>query len=254
MRVRALIGLLVLFLLAGCSSSPDPATTHLNSARRLFQAGKTRKAGIEIGKALTAAPSSYSTYLAAMALYDRHDQREDAARVGEALIAQAESSKLDRKISRGEKAALHLAIGELYWKTKNLVRAERNIRAALKLILNSPHTLNELGYFYADKGIHLKEALKLTRRAVRLAPDDAGIIDSLGWVQYRLGMYDDAARTLRKAVALMPNDADLRYHLGAAYAKAARPAAARIELEKALILDPGKPEASSLLKRLSKSS
>ncbi|MDO5641775.1 MAG: tetratricopeptide repeat protein, partial [Paracoccus sp. (in: a-proteobacteria)] len=71
-------------------------------------------------------------------------------------------------------------------------RAEADLKAALEIRPDNPQLLNYLGYSYVDRGMNMTEALALIERAVELSPDDGYILDSLGWVLFRLGRYDEA--------------------------------------------------------------
>jgi tetratricopeptide (TPR) repeat protein len=85
-----------------------------------------------------------------------------------------------------------------------------------KLIVLKPdyaHAYNALGYSLAERNVRLDEALKYIDKALQLAPDDAFIIDSMGWVQYRLGHYDDSLKFMRRAYVTRP-DPDIAAHLG----------------------------------------
>ena len=73
--------------------------------------------------------------------------------------------------------------------------------------------MNGLGYSLADRGVRLPEAKELIQRALALAPGDAFITDSLGWVEFRLGNVDEAARLLRQAYATRA-DVEIAAHLG----------------------------------------
>ena len=85
--------------------------------------------------------------------------------------------------------------------------------------INPEHAdaLNYLGYSYADKGMNLNEALSLVEKALKLKPDNGYIIDSLGWVYFKMGRYDDAAETIKKAVSIIGNDPVIYEHLGDIY-------------------------------------
>ena len=80
-----------------------------------------------------------------------------------------------------------------------------------------PFILNYLGYAWADQGAHLDKALALIEKAATLRPTDGYITDSLGWVLYRMGRYNEAATRLERAVELMPYDPVINDHLGDAY-------------------------------------
>jgi len=79
--------------------------------------------------------------------------------------------------------------------------------------------LNYLGYTYADQGVMLDEALLLIKRAYELKPDDGYIIDSLGWIYYKKGVYDKAVEYLQKAAELTSFETIITDHLGDAFQK-----------------------------------
>ena len=79
--------------------------------------------------------------------------------------------------------------------------------------------MNYLGYTYADMGIELDEAERLVLMALETQPDDGYIIDSLGWVYYKKGLFDRAVSVLEKAVSLVPDDPTILEHMADAYLK-----------------------------------
>ena len=90
---------------------------------------------------------------------------------------------------------------------------ERLLRQVIALDPQSAAAYNALGYDLADRGLRLQEAQQLIEKAVSLAPDDAFIQDSLGWVHYRLGNLQEARRILETAFKKQP-DAEIAAHLG----------------------------------------
>jgi tetratricopeptide (TPR) repeat protein len=95
--------------------------------------------------------------------------------------------------------------------------AERDLTYALKLSPDQPQVLNYLGYSWVDQGRNLPQALAMLEKARALSPYDGYIVDSVGWAYFRLGRYQDAAKTLEQAVLLVPGDATINEHLGDAY-------------------------------------
>ena len=86
-----------------------------------------------------------------------------------------------------------------------LKRYRAAIRAMESLLLEYPrdaNVLNALGYTLADRGIRLQEAHDHIRRALDLEPGSAAIIDSMGWVLYRLGRTEEALPLLEQALEL----------------------------------------------------
>jgi Flp pilus assembly protein TadD len=113
-----------------------------------------------------------------------------------------------------------------------------DLRRALALAPKEGAVLNYLGYGLLDRGERLDEAQSLIEQALALRPDDAHIIDSLGWVHYRAGRYAKAVELLERAVAELPNDATVNEHLGDAYWKSGRRIEARHRWRAALDSDP----------------
>lgn len=92
--------------------------------------------------------------------------------------------------------------------------AERDLRRIVEADPDNFHALNALGYTLADRNERLEEALALIEKALTLAPDEAAIVDSMGWVQYRLGRLDAAVEHLQRAYTLSGEDPEVAAHLG----------------------------------------
>lgn len=90
---------------------------------------------------------------------------------------------------------------------------ETSLRKVISIKPDHAHAYNALGYSLADRSMRLSEARDLIQKALVLSPDDAFIIDSMGWVQYRLGEPKEALKYLRQAYAIRP-DAEIAAHLG----------------------------------------
>jgi tetratricopeptide (TPR) repeat protein len=90
---------------------------------------------------------------------------------------------------------------------------ETQLRLLIKIKPNFAQAYNALGYSFADRNVKLEEANKLIAKALELSPGDHYIMDSMGWVQYRLGNLDKAYEFLNKAYNLQ-NDSEIAAHLG----------------------------------------
>ena len=90
---------------------------------------------------------------------------------------------------------------------------EGDLRSILEREPENAQALNALGYTLADRTDRLEEALGYIERAYKLKPDDAAIIDSMGWIHYRLGHHDKALEYLNKAFEIM-TDPEIAAHLG----------------------------------------
>ena len=96
---------------------------------------------------------------------------------------------------------------------KKLVEMEATLRLVIALAPNNQHAYNALGYSFADRNINLNEALMLIEKALHIAPDDPFILDSFGWVKYRLGQFEEAEQALRRAYQFR-SDPEIAIHLG----------------------------------------
>ncbi len=90
---------------------------------------------------------------------------------------------------------------------------EQDLRKLIQLKPDNAHAYNALGYSLAERGAQLPEALKLIRKAVELSPEDPYIMDSLGWVYYRMGNFVEGLNYLNLAFAARP-DPEIAAHLG----------------------------------------
>lgn len=116
----------------------------------------------------------------------------------------------------------------------NWEAAEADFRKALELNPEQPQVLNYLGYSLVEKQIKLDEALDMIERAVAARPDSGYIVDSLGWVLFRLGRYEEAVGHMERATELMPVDPVVTDHLGDVYWAVGRKLEAQFQWRRAL--------------------
>jgi len=112
-------------------------------------------------------------------------------------------------------AEIKYDLAMLYERQGKLADFERLLREVMALAPEHAHAFNALGYTLADHNTRLPEALTLIQRANALRPDDPYILDSLGWVYFRMGRNDLALRYLQQAYDARP-EAEIAAHLGEA--------------------------------------
>ncbi|MCZ4367923.1 tetratricopeptide repeat protein [Sulfitobacter dubius] len=112
--------------------------------------------------------------------------------------------------------------------------SESDFRAALELNPEQPQVLNYLGYSLVEQQRNLDEALDMIERAVAASPDSGYIVDSLGWVFYRLDRYEEAVEQMERAVELEPVDPVVNDHLGDVYWAVGRQREAEFQWRRAL--------------------
>lgn len=135
-------------------------------------------------------------------------------------------------------------------RAKEWGRAEQDFRRALALNPDDAGIMNYLGYSYLDRGENLAEARRLIEKAYEKNPSDGYIIDSLGWAMYVMGEYEEAVVQLERAAESTPADATINDHLGDAYWQVGRVNEARFQWERALTLDPEDAQRKVILAKL----
>ncbi len=99
-------------------------------------------------------------------------------------------------------------------KLKEYEALEAELKRLLEHDPRNAEALNFLGYSLADRGLRLKEAERLIRRALAIKPDDPYYLDSLAWALHKQGRSKEAIPVQRKALGKMPDDPVMLEHLG----------------------------------------
>jgi Flp pilus assembly protein TadD len=133
---------------------------------------------------------------------------------------------------------------------KDFTGSEADFRQALVLNPDQPQVLNNLGYSLVEQRRNLDEALAMIERAVAARPESGYIVDSLGWVLYRLGRFDEAVEPMERAVALLPTDPIVNDHLGDVYWMVGRKREAQFQWQRALSFDPEDSDAIRIRRKL----
>ncbi len=131
----------------------------------------------------------------------------DADRVSQAVSVLEEADQ-----AMPDTVEIKYELAMLYERQNRLADLERMLRQVIALDPDHAHAYNALGYTLADHNQRLSEALDLITQALELAPNDPFILDSMGWVKYRMGDSTAAADYLRRAYSVRP-EADIAAHL-----------------------------------------
>lgn len=140
--------------------------------------------------------------------------------------------------------------GISYERTKQWSLSEADFRSSLELQPNQPQVLNDLGYSLVERREKLDEALNMIQRAVSVRPSNGYIVDSLGWVLYRLGRFEEAVEPMERAAELMATDPIVNDHLGDVYWMVGRYHEARFQWHRALSFDPDEVDADRIRRKL----
>jgi len=216
--------------------NPNHAATYLRLAELLLAPLKQSERAVSIlteGRRRYPDAPEFAYYLA-IALRESKKAKEAVVMFEEALNeaqnAQADFLKPRFYVEYGaaaEEAGLYDKAAELFHKAIAMDPA------------NAAEPYNYLGYMWAEQNSHLDEAEDAIKRALQLDPDNGAYLDSMAWVQYRQGKYDQALENLKRAIENLPReDAVVFEHLGDVYSKLNRVSQALESWQKAKTLDP----------------
>lgn len=183
-----------------------------------------------------AAGSQGEVFFAAQ-IYQQHERYDESIPLLSRLVEEVEDSRRPLFLL----AAAHERRGD----------RKAAVESFERLLAEDPDyvpALNYLGYMWAEKGENLEEAHDLIRRAVANDPDNGAYVDSMGWVLYQLGRYDEARRHLEWAALLVDDDPTILEHLGDVYSVLDRLEEAHRAYSQALTL--GADDEDSLRRKL----
>ncbi|SFS22139.1 tetratricopeptide repeat protein [Yoonia litorea] len=226
--------------------SPDDPSYHaaeLGRAEALRAAGR-EEAAVEVLEGLTrlypALPEVHAT---------KGDTLRMAERYAEADRAYTRALDLYDNLDRS-KWFVYYTRAITRHRLDDWTGAEADFRSALALRPEQPQVLNYLGYSLVERGEKLSEALDMIETAAAARPDHGAIIDSLGWVYFQLGRYDEAVVHLEHAASLEPVDAVINDHLGDAFWAVGREIEARFQWQRALSFSPSEEDATRIRAKL----
>jgi tetratricopeptide (TPR) repeat protein len=211
-------------VLRAAAAAPGSAELQATAGQWFSATGKYREARSYF-EAAAAAQKGYMPAEVALARLDQKDGKLEAAR-----------SRMQAAIAanpRDPQPALTLA--DLEYQAGNRTAARDRYRAVFELDHRNVVALNNYAYLLAES--NPDEALRYGQQALELAPDSAMVLDTLGWIYYRKGMYQAALDHLEKAMARQPTPRR-QFHLGLCQMKIGRQAAGAGNLKAALAKDP----------------
>ena len=145
---------------------------------------------------------------------------------------------------------LHRSLGVSLERLGETRAAETHLLRAIEIDPGDAYALNYLGYWWADEGRNLDQAIEMIERAVSHRPSSGFFVDSLGWVHYKLGDPARAVGYLERATELEPSDPEITGHLGDVYWALGRREEARFKWRLALSLSEDAQEQAMLERRL----
>ena len=221
----------------------------LEAARRSYQAVDEGVHAEDAQLRLARVTAELEGPAAARPLFERLQQDSDEGIALRAYLAEANAlrdiGELDSALRRlaeglilfpGSEQLLYMR-GLVHERAGNIPAAEADFRAILEMDPENVSALNALGYTLADRTERYEEAYDLITRAYEQRPDDAAIVDSYGWVLYRLGRLDEALVKLERAYDLM-KDGEIASNLAVVLWELGRREESRAIIDEALERDP----------------
>jgi tetratricopeptide (TPR) repeat protein len=202
--------------------TPNSASLYVIESKVYVAQREWDQAEAALLKALTLDPNSSPAYDLLISTYVAADKLPQALnQLQTSLAKQPDDPKLLMKL------------GEIYEKQKDSLKARD---AYEKLLAKNPEfvpALNNLAYLYADKLNNVDKAYELARKARQLRPD-ASVADTLGWVLYKKGDYQQAQTLFQESAGKLPQNSDVQFHLGMASYMMGQADTARAAFQQAL--------------------
>jgi len=201
--------------------------SHLHLGALQFRLKNYSDATAHLSEAVRLNPKQPEPHIVLGLSYLQSEQFEQASRAFEEGL-----------IHNPQNADLHFNLGTAYDKLNRFEDVVRAMETALSLNPQHADALNYLGYSYADRGIHIEQALSLTKRAVAIKPENGYYVDSLAWAFYKSGMLAEALKEIQRAITLVGDDPVIYEHLGEIYVQQNNITDAREAWMRSLELDP----------------
>jgi tetratricopeptide (TPR) repeat protein len=183
---------------------PDDRMIRMTRDSMLAEMGKIDEAAADLKKLLSG-KDDRDIYVSLANTYEKGKRWDD---MGKALDAAEKLSD-----SAEDKSGIWFMRGAMLERMKKLDKAEVEFRKVLKADPDNAGAMNYIGYMLADANLRLEESLDLITKALDIEPGNGAYLDSLGWVQFRLGRLEDAEKNLRRALDKTPRDPTVHDHM-----------------------------------------
>lgn len=218
---------------------PGNAGVHLLLAKIALAEKNLAEAEAELIKVVDLQPDTPGAYYLLADIYSQTQQEKKAV------------TQLEQLLPKNPKSiGLHMRIALLNEQLKDYAGARTAYEAALALQPKLTTALNNLGYLYAERLNEVDRGFTFAQKARDLSPLDPNIADTLGWILFKQGQYQQARILLLESAAKMPDNAIVQYHIGMAHYMMGSTEAAQAALLRALQLDPALTEKPQIEKRL----
>lgn len=225
------------------ATSPSFVVAQMGRARALTAMGMKDAALDALQQIVDANRATANVYFSMGEIYSGEEHYGECARSYE--------NGLERLSSSSERHWVYLfSRGICLERIGDWPGAEKSFEQALELEPNQPDVLNYLGYSLVEQGVRFEQARDMIERAVQARPQSGYIVDSLGWVLYRIGDYQGAVQELERAVSLTPVEPVINDHFGDALWMVGRKMEARFQWRRALSFKPEDKDRTRIERKL----
>ena len=192
---------------AEAAAKKYPEDRMIKAVRASLMADMGRSAeAITLLKSLLDGKNDMQTWLAIAQVHEKTKNYQEMSK------AVDEAEKLAD--TKEAKETIYFTRGAMYEKMKKYDASESAFRKVLEINPTNASALNYLGYMLADRNVKLQEAHDMIKKAVDSDPQNGAYLDSLGWVLYRMGKYEEAETWLRQSLERVSRDPTVHDHLG----------------------------------------
>ena len=221
--------------------APEAVEARIGRANALAEDGKLGEAVAALRGLVVRHPDVDDVHTALGSVLRRNERFAEAAAAYDGAVALIEEAETRHWPLFYQRGISHERAGQ--WE-----KAEADLLKALELEPDQPLVLNYVGYSWVEQGVQLDRAQEMIETAVEQRPEDGYIVDSLGWVKYRLGDFEAAVKHLGRAVELAPVDPVINDHFGDALWMVGRRVEAEFQWRRALSFEP-EPETAERIRR-----
>ena len=206
---------------------PNDLMSQRSLATILFQAGKDDEGIATVREALKGDANNPDLTFSMGAVLMRFKKYDEAIVVFKGMLERYANNEEIVKLARS-------SLSSIYADLNDFPKAEAELEAVFAKSPDDAGINNDLGYLYADQGKNLEKAESMIRKAVADDPDNYAYLDSLGWVLFKRGKFQEARAPLEKAQSDTRADSTIPDHLGDVYFQLQEPLKAKAAWERAL--------------------
>jgi tetratricopeptide (TPR) repeat protein len=204
----------------------------------LFAQRDFTHAEADLLKAVELDPKLEEAYLLLAQVYVASNRQEEAI------------AKLNAFVEKNKTVPALMQLAQIQLQQKNFAAARDAYEKLLSVAPNFPLALNNLAVLYSEHLGQADKAYDLAKRAREAAPNEPRLADTLGWILFKKGDYDNALRLLQESAGKLPNSAEIQFHAGMAHYMMGEEGPARLALQKAVDATTDFPEKDEARQRL----